>query len=134
MYRIGDVAMVTPLRDGMNLIAKEFVAAKTEGTGVLVLSELAGVASELGEALSVNANDRQAMADALRRALDMPEPEQKTRIRSMQERLQRNDVSRWASDFVSSLEKLEQRGHARRRDRLATHDETRAARDEASRP
>ena len=72
LYNVADVALVTPLRDGMNLIAKEFVAAKTDGKGVLVLSETAGAASELGEALIVNANNKAATARAIKEALEMP--------------------------------------------------------------
>ncbi len=103
MYRIADVALVTPLRDGMNLIAKEFVAAKTNSSGVLVLSEMAGAASELGEALIVNANDRQAVVDALQSALKMPEEERRERMRMMQDRLARNDVHQWADNFINTL-------------------------------
>ncbi|MDD5065060.1 MAG: bifunctional alpha,alpha-trehalose-phosphate synthase (UDP-forming)/trehalose-phosphatase [Phycisphaerae bacterium] len=103
LYNIADVALVTPLRDGMNLIAKEFVAAKTDGRGVLILSEMAGAASELGEAIVVNTNNKQAIIDAMKEALEMPVEEQIDRNRSMQKRLSRYTVKRWAHDFVEAL-------------------------------
>jgi trehalose 6-phosphate synthase/phosphatase len=103
LYNVADVALVTPLRDGMNLIAKEFIATKTEGKGVLILSEMAGAASELGEALIVNANNKGAIIKAIKEALEMPLLEQMERNRLMQERLRRYDVSRWSSDFLNAL-------------------------------
>ena len=103
LYNAADVALVTPLRDGMNLIAKEFIATKTEGRGVLILSEMTGAASELGEALIVNANNKRAIIQAIKEALEMPLLEQMERNRLMQERLRRYDVSRWSSDFLNAL-------------------------------
>src|SRR5690606_30133074 len=111
-YAVSDVALVTPLRDGMNLVAKEWVASRTDGTGVLVLSEMAGAAKELGEALIINPNDASEMADALAQALSMPEHEQRKRISVMQDRLRRYDVVRWAEDFVESLEKAASRAES----------------------
>ncbi len=108
LYGLSDVALVTPLRDGMNLIAKEYVASRTDRTGVLILSEMAGAAKELGEAVIVNPNDREAIAEALREALEMPRDEQERRNAIMQERLRRYDVVRWATDFVNQL--LEMKG------------------------
>ena len=112
MYVAADVALVTPLRDGMNLIAKEYLAARGDTGGVLVLSEMAGAAGELHEALQVNPYDPDAMVEALVCALDMPLAEQKERNASMQQRLKRYTVQRWAEDFLGSLEnlKLEQLG------------------------
>lgn len=103
LYRIADVALVTPLRDGMNLIAKEYVACRTDGTGVLILSEMAGSAKELGEAIIINPNDRAEIAGALKEALEIPVGEQIRRNRVMQDRLRRYDVVRWASDFFTEL-------------------------------
>ena len=103
LYSIADVALVTPLRDGMNLIAKEFVATKTDGRGVLIISEMTGAARELGEALIVNANNKAAIVHAIKEALEMPLLEQIERNRLMQERLRRYDVSRWSSDFLNAL-------------------------------
>ena len=106
LYHIADVALITPLRDGMNLIAKEFVAAKTDGKGVLILSEMTGAASELSEALMVNANNKAAIVQAIKEALQMPLLEQIERNKSMQSRLSRYNVSRWAADFVNALSDL----------------------------
>ena len=103
LYHIADVALVTPLRDGMNLIAKEFLATKTDGKGVLILSEMTGAASELGEALIVNARNKAAIIQAIKEALEMPVEEQAERNRLMQKRLSRYTVTRWAHDFVATL-------------------------------
>jgi trehalose 6-phosphate synthase/phosphatase len=103
LYSLSDVALVTPLRDGMNLVAKEYVASRTDGTGVLILSEMAGAAKELGEAIIVNPNDRHEIAAALKESLEMPVEEQQRRNRVMQERLRRYDVIRWAAEFVEQL-------------------------------
>ncbi len=106
MYSASDVALVTPLRDGMNLIAKEYVAACDGGLGVLVLSEMAGAAKELGEAVQVNPFDRDALVEALLEALTMPEDEQRERNAAMARRLKRYDVQRWAQDYLGSLEQI----------------------------
>lgn len=103
LYSMSEVALVTPLRDGMNLIAKEYVASRTDKTGILVLSEMAGAAKELGEAIIINPNDRRELADALKGALEMTREEQERRNTVMQDRLRRYDVVRWATDFVSQL-------------------------------
>ncbi|MGB9023303.1 MAG: bifunctional alpha,alpha-trehalose-phosphate synthase (UDP-forming)/trehalose-phosphatase [Candidatus Bathyarchaeia archaeon] len=103
LYSIADVAMITPLRDGMNLMAKEYVATKKDGTGFLILSEMAGAAKELGEALIVNPNDLKAVAEALKEALALPDDEKIRRNREMQARLQRYDIVRWARDFIDNL-------------------------------
>ncbi len=103
LYHMADVALVTPIRDGMNLIAKEYLATKTHGKGVLILTETAGAAEELGEAIILNPNHLQRMASAIKEALEMPETEQIRRNRAMQERLQKYDVIRWAEDFLDTL-------------------------------
>ena len=103
LYSIADIALITPYRDGMNLIAKEFIASKADSKGVLILSEMAGAAEELGEALIVNPNNREAIAEALREALLMTDEEQIERNKVIQQRLQRYSVKRWAMDFVDSL-------------------------------
>ena len=100
LYHACDVALVTPLRDGMNLVAKEYVASRTDGTGVLILSEMAGASKELGEAILINPNYREEMAHAIAEALAMPVDEQRSRIQVMQERLREYDVFQWASDFI----------------------------------
>lgn len=100
-----DIALVTPLRDGMNLVAKEYVASKQNGAaGVLLLSELAGAADELLEAIQVNPNNRAAIADAITTALNMPESEQRKRLLAMQKRLAEYDVQHWAADFLEQLD------------------------------
>ncbi|MHC4517515.1 MAG: bifunctional alpha,alpha-trehalose-phosphate synthase (UDP-forming)/trehalose-phosphatase [Planctomycetota bacterium] len=106
LYNAADVALITPLRDGMNLIAKEFLATKTDGRGVLILSEMTGAASELGEALVVNANDKAAIVRAIKEALEMPLGEQRERNRVMQERLRRYGIERWSTDFIHALTEI----------------------------
>jgi len=106
MYAASDVALVTPLRDGMNLIAKEYVAARGDSGGVLVLSEMAGAAGELREALQVNPYDLDGMVEALLQALTMPLDEQRERMAAMQHRVSRYTVVRWAEEFLSALERV----------------------------
>ena len=100
MYAMSHVALVTPLRDGMNLVAKEYVATRHDKTGVLVLSEMAGASKDLPEAIIINPNNREEIADALKTALEMPREEQMRRNGIMQNRLRRYDVTRWAMDFL----------------------------------
>jgi trehalose 6-phosphate synthase/phosphatase len=110
LYAKADVALITPLRDGMNLVAKEYVATKQRISGVLILSEMAGVVDELPEAIRINPNDIDALTEAIKTALRMPKKERVTRMRSMQNRLSRYTVQRWAADFMEQLRstKLEQ--------------------------
>lgn len=103
LYNISDIALITPLRDGMNLIAKEYIATRTDETGVLILSEMAGASKELGEAIIINPNHKEEIVEALKEALEMPVQEQIRRNKIMQERLQRYDVIGWADDFISKL-------------------------------
>jgi len=103
LYRISDVALVTPLRDGMNLIAKEFVAAKSDHPGVLILSEMAGAAKELGEALLINPNNNEEIAAAIKEALEIPEADQVLRMSAMQGRLRKYNILRWATDFINAV-------------------------------
>jgi trehalose 6-phosphate synthase/phosphatase len=119
MYRFCDVAMITPLRDGMNLVAKEFVASRPDQTGVLILSEMAGAAKEMGEALIVNPFHADDFARAIEQSLTMPVPEQVKRNQALQDRLRRYDVSRWAEDFVQSM-LASQKTEAARRARSLT--------------
>ncbi len=104
LYSLSDIALILPLRDGMNLVAKEFVASRHDGTGVLILSELAGASKEMHEALLVNPNDLDAIANAIKEAIEMPEEEQIRRNKVMMMRLQRYTVTRWAREFISSLD------------------------------
>ena len=113
LYRLCDVALITPLRDGMNLVAKEFVASRPDQTGVLILSEMAGAAKEMGEALVINPLHSGDVAQALEQALAMPVEEQVRRNRLLQERLRRYNVVRWAEDFVQALEATQKTEAAR---------------------
>jgi trehalose 6-phosphate synthase/phosphatase len=106
LYSVADVALVTPLRDGMNLIAKEYVAAKEKHNGVLILGEMAGASAELGEALIVNSNNKQEIVSAIKKALDMPAEEQVQRLKPMQKRLSTYDIARWTKDFLETLTEL----------------------------
>lgn len=108
LYKIADVNLTTPLRDGMNLIAKEFIASKENRQGVLILSEMAGAAQEMGEAILVNPNNKEEIADAIEQALTMPVQEQVRRNEIMQRRLLRYDVERWAHDFMDRLHDVKQ--------------------------
>ncbi|MFH0811185.1 MAG: trehalose-6-phosphate synthase [Pseudomonadota bacterium] len=103
-YALADVALVTPLRDGMNLVAKEYVACHSEEGGALVLSELAGAAEELRGAISVNPYDIDGVAAALHRALAMDPAEKRRRMAAMKSYLRRHDVSAWAAGLVSEME------------------------------
>ncbi|MDB5248877.1 MAG: bifunctional alpha,alpha-trehalose-phosphate synthase (UDP-forming)/trehalose-phosphatase [Segetibacter sp.] len=105
LYLAANIALITPLRDGMNLVAKEFVASCKDG-GVLILSELTGAASELNEACLVNPTDTEEMADTIASALQMPLEEQKNRMQVMQKRLEEYDVVEWVNDFLDQLAKV----------------------------
>ncbi len=114
LYRACDVALITPLRDGMNLVAKEFIASRPDQTGVLVLSEMAGAAKEMGEALIVNPFHSDDFARALEQALTMPPEEQIKRNQVLQDRLRRYDVNRWADEFIQSIFSSQKTEAARR--------------------
>lgn len=103
LYHLAHVALVTPLRDGMNLVAKEYVASKRDTPGALILSEMAGAAHELTDALVVNPNDSCEIEQAIYRALEMPEKEQSERLRRMHAFLAFHTVNKWAADFIEEL-------------------------------
>jgi trehalose 6-phosphate synthase/phosphatase len=103
LYRAADVMLVTPLRDGMNLVAKEFVTCRSDEDGVLVLSEFAGAAAEMGEALQVNPYDLESMAQAYSDALTMPDEERNVRMRALRQRIAARDVHQWARAFIEAL-------------------------------
>lgn len=103
LYALAEVAMVTPLRDGMNLVAKEYVAAQRDGTGVLVLSEFAGAAEELFNAVVVNPYDAQGVAASLRIALETTIEQRRERMRPMRDRVMKFDASWWAKSFIDDL-------------------------------
>ena len=103
LYTSSDIAWLTPIRDGMNLVAKEYVATRTDKTGVLILSEMAGAANEMNESLLINPNNFEQIADTIHQAIQMPKEEQQERNDVLQKRLERYNVERWANDFMSSL-------------------------------
>ena len=107
LYRLADVCFVSPVRDGLNLVAKEYVVCRDDGGGMLVVSEFAGAVSELGEALRVNPWDIEGTADQLERALEMSLGERNERMMPMHSRMLQNDVHRWVRDFMTSLEEPE---------------------------
>jgi len=107
LYSSCDVALVTPVRDGMNLVAKEYIASRINQTGVMILSEMAGAVLELGEAIVINPNNEVEIADAIHQALNMPLEEQRKRMRLLQQRISRYDVFKWASEFVEALKKVQ---------------------------
>jgi len=102
-YRAADVALLTPLRDGMNLVAKEFVASCVNDDGVLILSEFAGAAEELTEALLVNPYNADEIAERLRQAVEMDAAEKSMRMRAMRAKVQNNDLERWSESFLAEL-------------------------------
>ena len=103
LYSRADIGLVTPLRDGMNLVAKEFVASKNNQRGVLILSETAGAAMELSEALIINPNNIDDIVNAIKEAMIMDEPTQTKHMIKMQKRISSYDIHRWAKDFIGSL-------------------------------
>ena len=105
-YRMAHVALVTPMRDGMNLVCKEFVASKLDKKGVLILSEMCGASKELSEAILINPNDINAMVHAIHRALTMPEEEQIAHIEVMQESLKRYNIHHWVNMFMERLQEI----------------------------
>lgn len=112
LYGTVDIALITPVRDGMNLIAKEFIASRTDNTGVLILSEMAGAAKEMGEAILVNPNNRTEVAEAILFALNMPHEEQIERNLLLQKRIKSYDIIKWANDFMeglSSVKKMQEK-------------------------
>jgi len=105
LFRASHVGLVTPLRDGMNLVAKEFVAAQDDADpGVLVLSQFAGAAEEMEEALIINPYDIDSMADAILRALTMPRDERRSRHAALLARIERQDAHAWMTSFLAALE------------------------------
>jgi len=104
LYTSSHIALITPIRDGMNLVAKEYIATRINHDGVLILSEMAGAAKEMYEAILINPTNFEQIADSLKYALEMPAEEQKARVDILQERLARYNVEKWAAEFIKSLE------------------------------
>ena len=103
LYLAADVMLVTALRDGMNLVAKEYAAARFDNDGVLILSEFAGAWDELKRSLQVNPHDIDGMKDAMLRAISMPKAERSTRMRALRKRVLENDVQKWSTEFLAVL-------------------------------
>ena len=103
LYLAADVMLVTPLRDGMNLVAKEYVACRNDEDGALVLSEFTGAADELAGAFLVNPHDIEGLKDAIVRAATSHPAEARRRMRAMRRRVREHDVARWAASFLDSL-------------------------------
>ncbi len=112
LYSLADILFITPQRDGMNLIAKEYVSSRPDGLGALILSETAGTSRELGEAFIVNPNDISKISDILLSALEMKNDERKLNMGAMRRRLLRYDLARWKKDFISALRAIKGRQSA----------------------
>lgn len=110
LYQCADIALITPLRDGMNLVAKEYIATKEHSKqGVLILSEMAGAVHELNDAITVNPQDANNIVEALVTALEMPLEEQAERLEAMQEKLKIYNVKQWAANFIEQQQLLKNR-------------------------
>ncbi len=107
LYSTSDVALITPVRDGMNLVAKEYIACRVNQSGVLIISEMAGAVKELGEAIIINPNNEDEIADGIQQALTMPMEEQRRRMRYLQDRIRRYDIFKWSGEFIKSMKKVE---------------------------
>jgi trehalose 6-phosphate synthase len=103
LYRTADVCVVSPLQDGMNLVAKEFIAANVDCNGVLILSKFAGATEELKDALIVNPYDLEGFADAMARALEMPREERRRRMKNLRKTVRANNVYKWLADFIRGV-------------------------------
>ncbi len=102
-YRMADVALVTPMRDGMNLVCKEYIASKLDKKGVLILSEMAGASKELSDALLINPNNIEQMVRAIKKALEMPESKQIANMSTMQRSIRRYNIHHWVNLFMERL-------------------------------
>ncbi|HEY8784273.1 MAG TPA: bifunctional alpha,alpha-trehalose-phosphate synthase (UDP-forming)/trehalose-phosphatase [Mucilaginibacter sp.] len=108
LYSIADVCLVTPMRDGMNLVSKEFVASRINNDGVLILSEMAGASKELIDALIVNPNNAEEVCNAIINAINMPMDEQQKRMASMREIVTKFNISHWVKIFMDKLKEVKQ--------------------------
>jgi trehalose 6-phosphate synthase/phosphatase len=114
LYCLSNVGLITPLRDGMNLVAKEYLACQKNDPGVLILSEMAGAAAELSEAILINPTDKQEVASAIAQALEMSKPERQVVLGRMQHRLRSYDVYSWARDFFDTMGRSKNEQQARK--------------------
>lgn len=109
LYTVADVALVTPMRDGMNLVCKEYIASRLNQDGVLILSEMAGASKELYDALIINPNNSEEVADAIYEALIMPEEEQKRRMTLLQHTVRTFDINLWVTNFMQKLQSVKEK-------------------------
>ena len=109
LFRAADMCVVTSLHDGMNLVAKEYVASRDDDQGVLILSSFTGASREMSEALIVNPYDGKEMAQALEAALRMPEQEQRERMHLMRQQVREQNVYRWAGRMLLDAARIRQR-------------------------
>ena len=119
LYHTADIALVTPMRDGMNLVCKEFIASKVDRSGVLVLSEMAGAARELTEASIINPNDVEQMATAIASALEMPISEQRARLDTMQKTIKKFNIHVWVDSFLQNLHAIKEKQRRMRTRRIS---------------
>jgi len=111
LYDRSNVGLITPIRDGMNLVAKEYLACQRTDPGVLILSEMAGAVAELSEAILINPTDKAEIAGAIAKALDMPVSDRRAVLERMQRRLQTYDVFAWARDFFDTMARVKEEQH-----------------------
>jgi trehalose-6-phosphate synthase len=105
-YQAADIALVIPLRDGMNLVAKEYVASRTDHDGVIILSEFAGVAEEFDEAILVNPFDIEQVAEAIKQAIDLDAEEKRRRMKRLREKVKSRDLTWWLQQVLREIESL----------------------------
>jgi trehalose 6-phosphate synthase len=103
LYLAADIMLVTALRDGMNLVAKEYVASRIDDDGVLILSEFTGAWDELKRALRINPHDIDGLKETIVQAIHMPKRERQARMRALRKRVLENDVAKWSSSFLDTL-------------------------------
>lgn len=108
LYNSADVCLVTPMRDGMNLVCKEYVACRTQNNGVLILSEMAGASKELVDAIIVNPNNTEEIYTAIKEALQMPPEEQEPRMKQMRQLIQQFNIRQWAKIFMERLKEVKE--------------------------
>ncbi len=125
LYHIADVCLVTPMRDGMNLVCKEYVACRTNDDGVLILSEMAGASKELVDALIVNPNDIQLISDTMREALEMPKEEQRRRMKQMRQLIAKFNIKQWVKIFMDRLGEVKELQESLKAKYIGSHTETR---------
>ncbi|OAQ38881.1 bifunctional alpha,alpha-trehalose-phosphate synthase (UDP-forming)/trehalose-phosphatase [Pedobacter psychrophilus] len=113
LYSRADICLVTPMRDGMNLVSKEYIASKTDETGVLILSEMAGASKELIEAIIVNPNNLGEMYRAIVEALEMPEEEKISRMKNLRKTVMKFDINHWVKIFMNQLEEVKEEEKSR---------------------